>query len=103
MLKCLNELMPEPEQWGYTSDESQIKYTANGMGNVYDKNQEVNTGPEYITVYDSDGSLKSRIISVLVILAVIGFCGLLFTFIFKDKGDSSGNTLQAQGKSNVKN
>ncbi len=85
-----------PEQWGYTNKDSQIEFQEHGLSNIYDLAKQADPEPEYITIYDPSASLKSRVISAILILAVIGFCGLLFSFLTKDKNTDSTAQAVAQ-------
>jgi hypothetical protein len=84
-----------PEQWGYSDDSSKLGFQPNGMSNKYDLDKQDASGPEYITIYDPSGSFKSRLISAVLILAVVGFCGLLFSYLVKEKGGDHNSATSA--------
>jgi hypothetical protein len=86
------------EEWGYSSESSGLEYRKNGLSNEYDLNKLIQSAsPEYITIYDSKSSFKSKLLSITMIFSVLVFCAIFFIYLFQDNSPEQ----QVQSRSSL--
>lgn len=87
--------------WGQQDEQSNLQYRDRGLSNVYSTDN-VEPPKEFFTIYNSNASVKSRVISIGTIVAVIIFCGVLFMFLYRDTSDYGKASPDPMAQSKVK-